>query len=99
VEAERRAKEKVRRDREAAIARETHLDNLVGREKKLWGEVDALVSSKQPKCYDQAVGILVDLRDHAARDKACAFTLRIEALREAHAKKPSFIQRLAKAGL
>ena len=99
VEAERRAKEKARRDREAAIAREKHLDSLVGREKELWGEVDALVSSKQPKCYDQAVGILVDLRDLAARDKAGAFTLRIEALREAHAKKPSFIPRLAKAGL
>jgi hypothetical protein len=99
VEAERRAKEEARRDREVAIAREKHLDSLVGSKKKLWGEVDALVSSKQPKCYDQAVGILVDLRDLAARDKAGAFTLRIEALREAHAKKPSFIQRLAKAGL
>jgi hypothetical protein len=63
------------------------------------GDVDALVASKLPKCYDRAVGILVDLRDLAARGKAGAFTLRIEALREAHAKKPSFIQRLEKAGL
>ena len=99
VEAERRAKEKARRDRETVIAREKHLDSLAGRESKLWGEVDALVSSKQPKCYDKAVGILVDLRDLAARGTAGAFTLRIEALREAHAKKPSFLQRLAKAGL
>lgn len=99
VEAERRAKEKARRDREAAIARERHLDSLAGRESKLWGEVDALVYSKQPKSYDQAVGILVDLRDLAARGKTGAFTMRIEALREAQAKKPSFIQRLTKAGL
>ena len=99
AEAERRAKEKARRDREAAIAREKHLDSLAGREGKLWGKVDAFVASKQPKSYDQAVAILVDLRDLAARGKAGEFGLRIEALREAQARKPSFIQRLAKAGL
>jgi predicted GIY-YIG superfamily endonuclease len=99
AEAERRAKEKARRDREAAIAREKHLDSLTGRESKLWGEIDAFVASKQPKSYDQAVAILVDLRDLAARGKAGEFGLRIEALREAQARKPSFIQRLAKAGL
>ena len=99
AEAEKRAKEKARRDREATIAREQHLDSLVGREKKLWGEVEAVVATKLPKCYDRAVEILVDLRDLAARGKAGAFTLRIEALREAHAKKPSFVQRLKKAGL
>ena len=99
VEAERRAKEKARRDREAAIAREKHLDSLAGRESKLWGEVDALVASKQPKNYDQAVAILVDLRDLAARGRAGDFGIRIEALREAQARKPSFIDRLTKAGL
>jgi predicted GIY-YIG superfamily endonuclease len=99
VEAERRAKEKARRDREAAIAREKHLDSLAGRESKLWGEVDALVASKQPKSYDQAVAILVDLRDLAARGRAGDFGIRIEALREAQARKPSFIDRLTKAGL
>jgi sRNA-binding protein len=49
AEAARRAKEKARHDREAAIAREKHLDSLAGRESKLWGEVDAFVASKQPK--------------------------------------------------
>jgi hypothetical protein len=64
-----------------------------------WVEVEALVSSKQPRSYDQAVGILVDLRDLAARGKAGAFSLRIEALRETQTKKPAFIQRLTRAGL
>jgi hypothetical protein len=99
VEAEKRAKEKARREREAAIAREKHLDSLVGREGKLWTEVDSLVATKQPKNYDQAVKILVDLRDLAARGKGGDFGLRIEALRQAQAKKPSFIERLRKAGL
>jgi hypothetical protein len=99
IEAETRAKEKVRREREAAIAREKHLDSLVGREAKLWTEVDSLVTTKQPKNYDQAVKILVDLRDLAARGKGSDFGLRIEMLRQSQAKKPSFIERLRKAGL
>jgi len=99
IEAEKRAKERARREREAAIAREKHLDSLVGREAKLWTEVDGLVATKQPKNYDQAVKILVDLRDLAARGKNGDFGLRIEALRQAQAKKPSLIERLRKAGL
>jgi hypothetical protein len=99
LEAEKLAKEKARREREAAIARETYLDSLVGREAKLWTEVDGLVAMKQPKKYDHAVKILVDLRDLAARGKEGDFGLRIEALRQAQAKKPSFIERLRKAGL
>jgi len=99
LEAEKLAKEKARREREAAIARETYLDSLVGREAKLWTEVDGLVAMKQPKKYDHAVKILVDLRDLAARGKEGDFGLRIEALRQAQAKKPSFIGRLRKAGL
>jgi len=99
TEAEKRAKEKARREREAAIAREKHLDSLVGREAKLWAEVDTLVASKQPKSYDQAVKLLVDLRDLEARGKGNDFRMRIEALRQAQTRKPSFIERLRKAGL
>jgi len=99
IEAEKRAMEKARREREAAIAREKHLDSLVGREAKLWTEVDGLVATKQPKNYDQAVRLLVDLRDLAARGKGSDFGLRIEALRQAQARKPSFVERLRKAGL
>ena len=99
LEAEKRAKEKARREREAAIVREKHLDSLVGREAKLWTEVDDLIATKQPKNYDQGVKLLVDLRDLAARGKGSDFGLRIEALRQAQAKKLSFIERLRKAGL
>jgi len=99
IEAEKHAKEKVRREREAAIARGKHLDSLIGREAKLWTEIEGLVVTKQPKNYDQAVKILVDLRDLAARGKGGDFGLRIEAFRQSHAKKPSFIERLRKAGL
>jgi hypothetical protein len=99
IEAAQRAVEQTRPAREAANAREKHLDSLVGREQERWSDVDTLAATKQPKNYDQAVKILVDLRDLAARGKGGDFGLRIEALRRAQAKKPSFIERLRKAGL
>lgn len=99
LDAERRTKEKARREREAAIARERHLDSLVGHEAELWTEVGGLVATKQPKSYEQVVKLLVDLRDLAARAKGGDFRLRIEALRQAQSRKPSFIKRLGEAGL
>jgi hypothetical protein len=99
IEAEKRAREKARRDREAALAREKHLDSLVGRETKLWTEIDGLVATKQPKNYDQAVKLLIDLRDLTARGKSGEFSLRMAALHQTQARKPSLIERLEKAGL
>lgn len=99
MEAERRAREKARREVEATIARERHLDSLVGHEAELWSEVDGLIATKQPKSYDLAVKFLVDLRDLASRGQGGDFDLRIEALHQAQSRKPSFIERLRKAGL
>jgi hypothetical protein len=96
----RAAEEKARREREAAILRAKHLDKIAGREPELWNEVENLISTKQPKSYDSAVGLLVDLRDLAARKgKTNEFQARLDAIRVAHVRKPSFIERLRKAGL
>ena len=99
IEAQMRAEEKIRREREAVIAREKHLLSLVGREQKLWAKVDALITTTQPMSYDLAVKILVDLRDLDARGKGDDFKLRMKTLLQAHARKPSFIDSLGKAGL
>ena len=100
IETEKRAKQKARSEREAAIAREKHLDSLVGREAKLWTEIDELIGTKQSKNYDQAVTLLVDLRDLDARGKKGGdFRSRIETLRKAHLPKRSFLDRLKKVGL
>jgi hypothetical protein len=90
---------KARREREAATARGKHLEGLAGRESKQWSEVDTLVATKQPKSDDQAIRLLVDLRDLDTRGKGGDFRPRIEALRQAQARRPSFIERLKKAGL
>ena len=99
IEAEKQAREKARREREAALAREKYLDGIAGRELKLWAEVDTLIATKQPKNYDQAVKLLVDLRDLYARTKRGDFGVRLTCLRQEHARKPSLIDRFDTARL
>jgi hypothetical protein len=99
-EARREAKEKGRQEHLAAIARQKHLDALAGREPELWTKIAKLVATKLPKRYDLAVQHLLDLRDLAAGTGAEAdFSRRVAVLREAHARKPSFIGRLQDKGL
>jgi hypothetical protein len=98
--AEKAAKEKARREKEAAVLRAKYLDKIVEREPELWGDIEKLISTKQPKSYDSAVKFLVDLRDLASRNgKIDEFRATLDAIRVAHARKPSFIERLHKAGL
>lgn len=100
ADAKKAAEEKARRERAAALAREKYLDALAGRESNAWTEIDQLIATKQPKSYDRALELLVDLRDVAGR-KSCAgeFTSRVGKLRTMHAQKPSLIKRLRDAGL
>ena len=99
IESQTRAEAKARHEREAAITREKHLLNLVGREQDLWAKVETLVAATQPKSYDQAVKILVDLRDLDARGKSTGFEQRMKTFQQSHARKPSFINKLKQAGL
>ncbi len=99
IAAEKAAKEKARQEHEAARARAKHLGQLAGREPMLWEKVKDLIATKQPTSYDHAVELLVDLRDLAARKDGGSFRQRVEELRVAHARKPTLIGRLHKAGL
>jgi hypothetical protein len=93
------AKERARQARERAEARARHLDALAGREEDLWRQVEVAVSSKQPKEYRRAVGLLEDLRDLGARSGAPeTFAARIRQLRERHGSKWSLMRRLDQAG-
>ncbi len=98
-EAVQAAAERARSERAAAAARQAHLDRLAGKEEALWRQVEALIATKQPKRYDEAVQSLVDLRDLAARGDAGDFGHRLELLRGRHSTKPSLIERIRKAGL
>lgn len=100
AEARKRAEEAERRQREAQIARAEYLDKIAGRQPKLWAQVEGLIATKQPKRYDEAVKLLIDLRDLAQQEgKDDKFRMRMEAIHAAHARKPSLLQRLRNAGL
>jgi len=94
AEAELCAKATARRERGAALAREKHLKSLAGREGRLWADVKSLVASKRQLDFDQAVTILVDLRDLAAGAAGSDFQLRVGELRQMHARKRTFLERL-----
>lgn len=99
-EAERAARGRARREREAARARECHLARLAERETEAWGKVDALIATKQPGGYDEAVKLLGDLRELGVRKGgADEVEARLRRLGEEHRKKPSFTERLRRAGL
>jgi hypothetical protein len=99
-EAERAAHERAQQEREAAEARERHLTSLARREAEAWGEVEALIATKQPGKYDVAVALLRDLRELAVRSGRREEVERhLGRLHEQHAKKPSLIGRLQAAGL
>jgi hypothetical protein len=98
--AERRAREEARRQEEAAKARQKHLDALAKREAQAWQEVDALIATRQPKKYEEAVQLLRDLRDLAERQGQTATAVaRVNALRSAHSGKSSLLRRLDDAKL
>ncbi|MFH1437278.1 MAG: hypothetical protein ABIJ56_16340, partial [Pseudomonadota bacterium] len=100
IEAERRAAEKERQEREAAIARAKYLDGIAGSEEKLWTEVESHIATKQPKSYDKAVKLIIDLRDLASRDgKSGEFNTKLASLLAEHSRKSAFTSRLRKEGL
>ena len=97
--AAREAKESARHARELAAARERHLRALEKRQIEAWRRVEALVVTKRPADYDAAITLLKDLQEIGKRKgRSADVAERIRALREAHAKKPSFLARLRKAG-
>lgn len=99
-EADAKAREQARLERAAAEARSRRLQELSTREAAAWREIDALVGTRQPRKYDEAVELLRDLRDLCQRDgRPEEARSRIAALRSEHEKKGRFIDRLRAAGL
>jgi FtsZ-interacting cell division protein YlmF len=99
-EAEQKAREELKRERARAAARKKYLRSLVGKATNLWGEVDQLIATKQPKRYDEAVSMLEDLRDLAEMEQTSSeFSFKMNALAGEHARKPSLIRRFREADL
>ncbi|MFH1953370.1 MAG: hypothetical protein ABIL06_17355 [Pseudomonadota bacterium] len=98
--AEQAAKEKAQKEREKAVIREKYLNELAKRGDQAWKQVDEFIKTKQQADYDEAVRLLVDLRDIDKRNgNETAFKRKLEDIREKHRRKPSFVRRLSEAGL
>lgn len=98
--AAQRADEEARREQARIRARERRLDKLAGEQEAAWSRVEAMIATRKPADYDTAVTLLTDLHALAERDgHNDTFTTRITALRQTHARKPSLIQRLDRAGI
>ena len=99
-EAKRAARERLRREQEAAAAREKRIAILAKREPEAWRQVDALIATKRPQDYDAAVCLLKDLADLSEkRGRQAEVRDRLAQLRQEHARTPTLIARLKKAGL
>jgi hypothetical protein len=99
IEADRIIKAARQKEKDAA-ERARYLDLLAKREAAVWDDVLACIQTRQPKGYNQAIQLLIDLRDLAIRKKhEAVFQAKIENLRVKHAAKVSFLQRLERANL
>jgi FtsZ-interacting cell division protein YlmF len=99
-EAIRKAKEKARKEKEAAIARENYLNDIAKRENNIWEKIDSLILTKKPKAYDEAVLLLADLRDLGKKNNTIKiFKSKLMGIREKHSRKPSLISRIKSAHL
>jgi hypothetical protein len=98
--AEKKAREQARKKKEMALAREKYIESLAGREENIWEEVDTLIVLKKAATYDEAVKLLVDLRDlYLKTGKEKTFKQKLKTICEIHHRKVSFLNRLQKAGL
>jgi hypothetical protein len=80
--------------------RAVYLEGLAKREKAVWKQVEAYIQQRQPKDYERAVILLIDLHDLSVRQgDETGFQLTVEELRKTHAAKSAFLRRLAKANL
>jgi hypothetical protein len=88
------------RQEEARLKRERahqkHLDDVALHVPQLWEQIDALIREKKAQSYDQAVALLVDLRDLAERDgQSAAFQQRIDAIYADYPRLSSLHRKLA----
>ena len=95
-----RQEEERRRQAEAEARRIKDLQDFASRAAQAWCDAEALVEQKQARAYDEAVALLVKLRDLAAfQDRLPDFQARIAALQAQYAGRPAFQERLRKARL
>jgi hypothetical protein len=97
IEAETAAAAQRRQAEEEAKARRARLDAIMKRGTNVWREVEVEIARRNPKGYDNAIDLLLALKDVAEEAGTAAdFMHRLAAIREEHANKMRFVERLAR---
>jgi hypothetical protein len=74
------------------------LDALARDGEAAWQRVDTLIRATKPKEYDQAVTLLIDLRDLDQREgRQVEFERRVQRIRDTYPKRLALLQRLDRA--
>ena len=97
AETERQEAERRRHAGEAEKARRARLVALKQRGETIWREIEDEIGRRNASGYDRAASLLSDLQALAAEEgRQDDFARRLEAIRERHASKGRFIERLTK---
>jgi purine nucleoside permease len=85
---------------EAERERRRRLEALERRGDAVWADVETAVELRNASGYDRAAALLADLQA-VARDagEMAAFERRIQGIRDRHARKARFLERLTFLGL
>jgi hypothetical protein len=73
---------------------------LARREPEAWAEVESLIEQMQARPYDDAVALLIKLRDLARHQgEEAVFQVRINHLYQKYSRRSALIRRMRDAGL
>lgn len=90
----------IRRAQEAEANRIKELKALAQRETQTWQEIEALIQRSQSKTYDEAVQLLLKLRDLAIyQGQESTFQQRLNYLYNQYHSRSSLLKRLRQVGL
>ncbi|MDB5737919.1 MAG: hypothetical protein JWO65_1587 [Sphingomonas bacterium] len=96
AEAEKAAANRRQQAEEAEKARLARVDAVARRGESVWREVETEIERRNADGYDKATTLLLDLRAIAdTRGTLAQFGGRLHGIRERHARKGRFIERLA----
>ncbi len=99
TQAEKAAAEQRRRDEEAERARRARLEDTRRRGESVWREIESEIERRNATGYDRAATLLLDLRAISEeKGEHEDFVRRLKEIRDRHARKERFIERLAKLG-
>jgi hypothetical protein len=99
-EADREVRERALAEKKAARNQKKRFVALMKDLPAAWRKVDGLIATAEPAKYDDAVSLLVDLRDLAAREgNVDPFTAKLNGLRAQHKTKQALLRRINRAGL